>query len=438
MEVDHMRAEDRASVAIPQEGRVPVIDPTHRRAFLRFLATSPLMGYSVLASDLVEQLLGSPVAAQTSDARAIRSVREALNVFDFEAAAREKLSFAHYTFVSQGNSSSTGIANREGFKKYQVRLRRLTGITSVDQSVDIFGVKWDSPIYLCPVGRMNAFHPEGNVAVARGAKAKRTLQMMSGAGSLEAVNTARGEPVWVCVQGAPPDAALIKQLEAAGCPVLIWTVDAGEGGNQLGARAVQRAGVANLERKSDAACGACHQAEGRVTLSDSMSSIMGVIGGLRSAQPEVTGRTWNDVRRVRDMMRMKLILKGITTREDAELSVRYGADAIVVSNHGGQADEAGRGSIECLPEVVEAVAGRIPVFIDSGFRSGTDIFKALALGATAVGIGRPYVWGLASFGDEGVQTVIELLRRELQVLMAQANAPSVGAITRAALVTQPF
>jgi isopentenyl diphosphate isomerase/L-lactate dehydrogenase-like FMN-dependent dehydrogenase len=126
---------------------------------------------------------------------------------------------------------------------------------------------------------------------------------------------------------------------------------------------------------------------------------------------------WDYVKRLRDLTSMKIVLKGIVTREDAALAVEHGVDAVYVSNHGGRSEESGRGALDSLPEVAEAVAGRIPVLVDSGFRRGTDIFKALALGATAVGIGRPYVWGLAAFGEEGVAAVIRMLKAELVMAM---------------------
>ena len=170
--------------------------------------------------------------------------------------------------------------------------------------------------------------------------------------------------------------------------------------------------------------------EGRITLSDSMNEVMGALGSLRGADTA----TWTDVKRVRAMTKMKLILKGIVAREDGELAVTNGVDAIMVSNHGAHEDAGGRGTLDCLPEVVAGVGGKIPVFLDSGIRSGTDIFKALALGATAVGIGRAYAWALASFGTEGVATVIELLRRELQVTMAQTGASSIAKINRSLLI----
>ena len=164
--------------------------------------------------------------------------------------------------------------------------------------------------------------------------------------------------------------------------------------------------------------------------------VIGAVGGVSMASFSTASRapSWDDINRVKDMTRMKLVLKGIETREDAALAVQHGVDGIIVSNHGGHEDASGRGTIECLPEVMAGAAGKIPVFIDGGFRSGADVFKALALGATAVGIGRPHIWGLASFGQEGVETVIELLRRELQVVMAQTNAASIATIRRDSLI----
>jgi (S)-2-hydroxy-acid oxidase len=141
--------------------------------------------------------------------------------------------------------------------------------------------------------------------------------------------------------------------------------------------------------------------------------------------------TWDFVKRLKDATKMKLILKGIVTREDAQLAVEHGADGIVVSNHGGRAEESLRSTIECLPEVVEAVKGKVPVLIDGGIRRGTDVFKALAMGATAVGIGRPYAWGLAAFGQPGVEAVLAIMRRELETIMRQAGTPSVAGITKA-------
>ena len=154
----------------------------------------------------------------------------------------------------------------------------------------------------------------------------------------------------------------------------------------------------------------------------------------RTGPPRPRGMTWEYVTRLKNSTVMPVLVKGIVTGEDASLCEAYGADGLVVSNHGARAGASGRSTIECLPEVVEAVGGRLPIIIDSGFRRGTDIFKALALGATAVGIGRPYLWGLASFGQAGVEAVLELLRRELEMVMRQAGITSLDQISPAHIV----
>lgn len=127
---------------------------------------------------------------------------------------------------------------------------------------------------------------------------------------------------------------------------------------------------------------------------------------------------------------MKLVLKGVVTTEDASLAVQHGVDGIIVSNHGGRAEDSGRSTIESLPEVVEAIAGRMPIIVDSGFRRGTDIIKALAMGADAIAIGRPYLWGLGAFGQEGVETVLDILKRELEIVMRQASTTRIDEISR--------
>jgi len=150
--------------------------------------------------------------------------------------------------------------------------------------------------------------------------------------------------------------------------------------------------------------------------------------------PEVGTPTWEFVKRLRDSTSMKVLLKGIVTREDAEIAMQNGVSGLFVSNHGGRAEDSQRATIDCVSEVVAGVAGRAPVIVDGGFRRGTDIFKALGLGATAIGIGRPYIWGLASFGQEGVEAVLDILRAELQLVMRQAGTVSVPKITRAYVV----
>jgi isopentenyl diphosphate isomerase/L-lactate dehydrogenase-like FMN-dependent dehydrogenase len=412
-----------------------------RRAFLSFLAASPVLAYAGFNSRWIDEVLAAPLPEQNEVV--IKSVKEALNIFDFEAVARVKLTPAHYEFITDGSfNNETMLANRSGFDRYEVRLRRLTGITKVDQSVKLFGKTWESPIFFSPVGRMNAYYPDGAVVLARAAKSTRTLQILSGSAvvlidptGIENVVAARGEPLWLAGLGSSMDEKALRRFESTGCPVLVWTIDDG-GANTIGAKSLQRVGVRDLDREVDDRCVGCHSnlpTISRITPSTPMD-VLGAIGAL---QGETSVKlNWDDVKRVRDMTRMKLVLKGIVAGEDAALAVKHGVDGIIVSNHGGNEDASGRGTIESLPEVLSGAGGKIPVMVDSGFRGGADIYKALALGATAVGVGRPHIWGLSAFGQEGAETVVAILRRELQAIMAQTGAASIAQIRRESLVTR--
>src|ERR1700694_2857423 len=359
-----------------------------RRAFLSFLAASPILAWAGFTPRWVEDLMAEPAGAQetaalrTQNEVIIKSVKEALNVFDFDAAARTKLSPAHYTFITDGSfNNETLRSNREDFNKYELRMRRLTGITKVDQSIRLFGVNWDSPIFFSPVGRMNAYYPQGAIVVARAAKATRTLQILAGSAAILVdpktmgdVIAARGEPVWFAGLGDTLDAPLIKRVEATGCPTLVWTIDDG-GANTIGSKSIQRAGVRDLNRGADERCSGCHDNLPKVTRVQASDPIEGV-GAVGALNGENSLKlSWDDVKRVRDATRMKLVLKGVVTREDAALCVQHGIDAILVSNHGGHEDASGRGTIECLPEVLEGAAGKIPVLIDSWFRSRAGVFE---------------------------------------------------------------
>lgn len=398
---------------------VPVDPSRSRRALLRFLAGSPLLAYGGLATGW-----------QTS--QPIASPEEALNVFDFQEVAKTKVPTAHYGYMTTGvDDDATLQANREGFRKFQLRMRRLVDVRHIDTSIELLGTKWETPIILAPAGSQKAFHPEGEVAVARAAREKKHLQILSTVttSSVEEVTEARGAPIWY--QLYPTDQwsvtkGLLRRAENAGCPVVVLTVDLNGGSNR---ETLQRA-----ERMDDRQCDVCHDREsglaGYVRNKPMFDGLE--VSSARALAPP--GITWDFIDRLKDATTMKLFVKGIVTREDAELSVERGADGIVVSNHGGRAEESARSTIECLPEIVEAVGGRIPVIIDGGFRRGTDVFKALALGANAIAIGRPYLWGLGGFGQEGVATVLQILRDELEMVMRQAGTTSVSQIARSYVV----
>ena len=361
----------------------------------------------------------------------IASADQALNIMDFESAARAALPPAHFGYMASGvDDDATLRANREGYSHWVIRARRMVDVSRVDTSVTLLGTRWETPIVVCPTGSQKAFHPEGEIATARAAQAKRHLQVLSGVTttSVEDVNAARGTPVWFQVYPTNDRAvglAIARRAQAAGCPVLVLTVDLNGGRNsETEARAA---------RTDTRECSRCHApgVQGYVRRKP-------MFDGLDLSKVTDFGdqaMTWDYVGRVRENVpRMKLVLKGIVTREDAALAVKHGVDTIVVSNHGGRAEESGRATIESLPEVVAAVNGAMPVLLDGGIRRGTDIFKALALGARAVGIGRPYLWGLAAFGQPGVEAVLTILRGELELAMRQAGTTSLARITRASVV----
>jgi isopentenyl diphosphate isomerase/L-lactate dehydrogenase-like FMN-dependent dehydrogenase len=292
----------------------------------------------------------------------------------------------------------------------------------MDLSVEVFGATWATPIFLCPVGGHRMFHPEGELAVARAARAKNTVQVLSTATStpVEDVATALGTPPWYQLyipSSWDSTERLVKRVESVGCPVLVWTIDL------LGGRNLE---TSERARRTDTgSCSACHSnPRGGRTIAE-----LPMFKGLEAAI-NPSGATWSHVDRLKTLTPMKLVLKGIETREDARLAREHGVDGIVVSNHGGRALDTNRSTIEALSEVIDGAGPAMPVFVDGGFRRGTDIVKALALGARAIGIGRPYVWGLSAFGQQGVERVLDILRAELQLTMRQVGAPSVKQITR--------
>jgi 4-hydroxymandelate oxidase len=406
-----------------------------RRLFLRYLAASPLL--TALRSEAeAEQAASAEISASPArllealGEKPIAAAKDAVSVFDFDVVARRNLPPAHYGYIATGvDDDRTLRANREGFDGIQIRARHLVDVTRIDTGTELLGRSYETPLFLCPAASQRAFHPEGELAVARAARAERHLQMLStdATTSVEEVTSARGEPVFY--QLYPSEAwrvteRLVKRAEAAGSTALVLTVDLPIGTNRETSR--------RFARVDTRPCASCHE--------DSFAGYVRrkpMFGGidLASVESEIApGMDWDFVKRLRDATSMKLLLKGIVTREDAALAVEHGADAVIVSNHGGRSEESGRAAVDSLPEVVEAVAGKVPVLVDGGFRRGTDVFKALALGARAVGIGRPYLWGLAAFGQEGVEVVLRLLRAELLATMQTCGTPSLRDIVRASVI----
>lgn len=400
----------------------------HRREFLRFLAASPYVATcGGIAAFLPHYDLAQNSPASTD---VIASPADALDVFDFEEAARRKVQQGHWAYVESGvDGDDTMRANREGFKHVELLPRRLRDATHVDMHVTLFGEHFDSPIFLCPTASQKILHPDGELGVATAAKARNTLQILSTETStpVEDVNKMRGRPVWFQLYAPTSwDACqkILERVEASGCSILLLTVD-----NTTG-----RFSETYLrDRPKDLTqCAACHQGEPGSTASERVMYDGIDMKGVGMLNPAMD---WALADRIRKFWKGKFIIKGIDTREDARLSVEHGFDAILVSNHGGRATETSRSTIEALPEIVREANGRVPVFVDSGFRRGTDIFKALALGATAVGVGRPYLWGLGAFGQQGVDRVIEILQGELKLAMGNCGTRTLADINRSYVAT---
>jgi isopentenyl diphosphate isomerase/L-lactate dehydrogenase-like FMN-dependent dehydrogenase len=397
----------------------------NRRRFLQFLAGSPLV--AAAGGSLAQTLVPG---AREADPRMwapydpnhlIKDPKEAINVFDFEPVARQKIPPAHFGYMASGIDDEVTLrANREDFLKLQLRPRRLVDVSKVDMSVDILGVKYPSPIVVAPVGGQKSFQAEGEIATARGARAGNHLMILSTAttSGVEEVTAARGAPVWYQLYATNKwdvAKAMVLRAEKAGSPVVAVTIDRSGGRNQETLFRLMRTDTRN--------CDGCHDRSSLAANMKRRSMYEGLdLTGLRNTQS--SAMTWDFLKRLRDTTKMKIVLKGILAHEDATLAVKNGMDGIIVSNHGARSEDSGRSTIDALPEIVAAVGGKMPILVDSGFRRGTDICKALALGANAVCIGRPYIWGLGAFGEAGVARVLELLRIELYAIMQQVGAPT--------------
>ena len=380
-----------------------------RRQLIQFLAASPLLA-GIGPGRLLANTLLNPVSAP----------KDALDVFDFQRVAEQVLPPAHYGYLATGTDGDETLhANRKAFEKYYLRALRMVDTSSIDTRLELLGQKLSSPIVIAPVGSQRAFHPEGELATARAARSGDHLQILSNVSttSIEDVIAARGGPVWFQLYPTsrwPVAEKMVKRAEKAGAPAVVLTVDLHSGSN--------RVSMMRYISQDERNCSECHDQ----TREDAWLDRKPMYDGTAATTQEfdTPGMTWDFIERLRSITGMKVVIKGIVTPEDASSAVQHGVDAIIVSNHGGRAEASGWATLDSLPGVVNAVDGAIPVLVDSGFRRGTDIFKALALGADAVCIGRAYIWGLAAFGQPGVEKVLEILRAELAMVMGQMGTPA--------------
>jgi 4-hydroxymandelate oxidase len=330
-----------------------------------------------------------------------------VTVDDYEEPARALLPGDVYDYIAGGAGDEWTVReNRAGFDRWVLRPRMLRGLgdDDLDLSTEVLGVPMSMPVLIAPWAYQSGVHPEGERATARAAARTGTVMVVSTTTEtfLEEVAGAAPGPKWwqlYVFTDRGFTAEMLRRVGAAGYGAIVMTVDFQDNGLR-------------------------HR--------DTRSGFVMPIGLSTSELRYDPALSWDDLHWIRDLApELPLVLKGILTGEDAALAVEAGVDGIVVSNHGGRQLDGVAATITVLPEVVEAVEGRIPVLMDGGVRRGTDVVKALALGAAAVLVARPVAWGLAVHGEQGVVDVLELLRAELRNAMILSGCRSVTEVSPA-------
>ena len=386
---------------------------TRRQAILRFcqfLAASPLLRADKKYSELGDALL------------------KQVNVFDFAKAAKAKLDPIAWDYLDEGSDDEVSLhANRARFDDIIIRPHFLINdVSKIDTSITLFGKQLTQPIYMSVTGGKNCFVPNGEQEAAMAAGSSNNMMITSGSIS-DVVSAGRGPKVWWQYTTAAEFRTknqmsdFAEKLEDQGCSGISVTVDIYVVSHR------ERSMHNGLVRNWCQVKGVPRNEKGELAYKP--DDVLWTAGDAPSPRPFPTP-TWDTLQRLREATKLPVIVKGIMTSEDAERAVKHGLSGIIVSNHGArQLDQVGS-TIEALPECVQAAGGKIPVLVDGGFRRGTDVFKALALGATAVGVGRPYLWGLSAFGQRGVAQVMKLLQAELAADMGMAGTGKVSQIDR--------
>lgn len=348
-----------------------------------------------------------------------------LNLDELQPLAKEKLPQMVFDYIAGG--SEDGISMRENemaFGRIQFRPRTMVDVSHQDLSTEVLGDKISFPIMLAPTALHRLVHEDGELATARAAAALNTVMTLStvASQSIEDVAAEADGLKWFqlyCFKEREASKYLVERVEAEGFKAICLTVDT----PRMGRR---EADIRN----------SFHLPPGVVIKNfDTYEKFKDLDPELLSSMVAAfvntmfeNALTWKDIEWLRSITKLPILLKGILTREDATLAVEHGVDGIIVSNHGGRQLDGVSATIEALPEVVEAVQGRAEVLMDGGVRRGSDVLKALALGAKAVMIGRPYVWGLALNGEAGIKRVLSILREELEIAMALAGCPTIDDI----------
>jgi 4-hydroxymandelate oxidase len=354
---------------------------------------------------------------------------EPVNVFDFETIARENLSREAYDYYAGGAHDEVSVrGNRAAYDRLSIAYRVLVDVSRRDMSTSILGQPVAMPMLVAPTAFHRMATPEGEVATARAAGAAGTAMILStlSTSTVESVVAAATGPIWFQLyvyRDRQATEGLVRRAEAAGCRALVLTVDA----PLLGRR---ERDVRNLFRLPPglAVANLLPEGYGDMPPAAADSGLAAYVASF--LDPSLS---WRDVAWLRSITSLPLLVKGIVRPDDALRAADSGVAGIVVSNHGGRQLDTSPATLDALPEIVDALAAhghRIEVLMDGGVRRGTDVLKALALGARAILIGRPVLWGLAADGEAGVVSVLRLLRDELDLAMALAGAPTLTDITR--------
>lgn len=373
--------------------------------------------------DAVRAFLGWAAGSGYALAQSEDPLLGPINVFDFAALAKKKLDPFAWDYLDGGAEDEASLHdNRAIFRKVIIRPKALVDVHKIDMSLTLFGTKLDYPIILDPSGGKNCFFPNGELEVSKGAAAAKALHITNG-GIEDYLESGKGPAWWQITTGGQLQnqqsmRSFVKRLEAMGCSGICFTVDIMHVSHR------ERDIKNKLERSWCETGLPKRDTQGRMPEAKSPWRV-----GIYPSRPSPTP-TWNTLRELTSMTKLPVVVKGILTAEDTLKCIEYGAKGVVVSNHGArQLDHVGS-TLEALPEVVKAADGKIVVLIDGGFRRGTDILKALAIGATAVAVARPYLYGLAAFGQRGVTRVMELLQTELALDMGLSGVPNLKAIDR--------
>ena len=393
--------------------------PEPHRVTRRQALTSLALGAgSATAAATVRAQSPAPSVAPRAVAAPAAEASGLFSVAQYEERARGLVSVPAWEYYDQGCADDLTVRwNREAFQRLRLESRVMVDVETVDTTTTLLGRALPHPILLAPAAAHMLVHPGGEVATVRGASAAAAIMILSTNSNcaVEAVAAVATQPLWFQLyvnrdRGIAKD--LIQRVEAAGCKALCVTVD--------------QPVIYARDRSS-------RQTEALRSLP--LPHVPNLLPGGATQTSAVRSRslTWKDLEWFRSVTKLPVVLKGVMHPDDAEQAVQAGADAIIVSNHGGRALDGVAATIDALPRVVDRVARRMPVLMDGGIRRGGDVLKALARGASAVLIGRPYLYGLAVNGSEGVQHIVEILRRELEAAMALTGRTTIGQVDRTVL-----